>query len=102
MDVLFKYCRPLLVQVKHLLTMSHQISISRAFYELLTLFASHLTHFEAKFKINLDNIAFFATCPSPYLLTPPLKPYSLVLELSQALLILRNDPKQSKEVKSRQ
>lgn len=81
LGVLFKHAKHLYNKISYLLTFSQEVSINRAFYELLTLFATFLTEFENKNQINLDNISFFATCPSPYLTRNNTKLYSLVIDL---------------------
>lgn len=84
--VLYKHCKHLYNKISFLIAMSEEMSINRTFYELLTLFASHLTDLEKKSNLNIDFISFFATCPSPYILKPSAKPYSLVVDLDETLL----------------
>lgn len=43
LPVLYKHCRPLYTKISFLLTFSQDITINRAFYELLTAFATYLT-----------------------------------------------------------
>lgn len=80
-SLLLKHNPHLHNRIAFLVSMSEQLSINRAFYELLTHFARYLTELEKKVNINIDVVSFFATCPSPYLLKPPRKPYSLVIDL---------------------
>jgi hypothetical protein len=42
----------------------------------------------------LDSVSFFATCPSPYLVKPSSKPYTLVVDLDETLIYFApNNPR---------
>ena len=62
------------------------MSINRAFYEGLGRLATYLVELERKNRIHLDNLSFFGTCPSPYLVKGAGKRYSLVVDLDETLL----------------
>ncbi len=73
----------LMSQVRILITEfeSRNVSINRAFYELLKLYAIFLNNNERLIERNFSLMKTFATCPSPYLTRPAVKPYTLVLDL---------------------
>lgn len=62
------------------------MTINRSFYELLRLYAIYLNNHEGLLEKHYQALKTFATCPSPYITKPSLKPYTLVLDLDETLI----------------
>ena len=78
-------------QLKILITEfeTRNVSINRSFYELLKLYAIYLNHNEELIEFNHGIMKTLATCPSPYLTKNSHKMFTLVLDLDECLVHVR-------------